>query len=126
LSSLITAAAIAHIENKTTKAIAVLSRDRSRMLPTLASAHEQGLAGFEANYWNGLFLPKGTPEPIVQKLHDAVVATIDSPSMQARLKEIGVTVVAPERRSRDYLQKFVASEIEKWAGPIKKSGVSLD
>ena len=108
------------------KAIVVLSRDRSPMLPTLASAHEQGLVDFEANYWNGLFLPKGTPEPIVQKLHDAVVATIDNASVQARLKEIGVTVVAPERRSREYLQKFVASEIEKWAGPIKISGVRLD
>jgi tripartite-type tricarboxylate transporter receptor subunit TctC len=120
------AAAIAHIENKTMKAIAVLSRDRSPILPTLASAHEQGLTDFEANYWNGLFLPKGTPEPIVQKLHDAVVAAIDSPWVQARLKEIGVITVAPERRSRDYLQKFVVSEIEKWAGPIKISGVSLD
>jgi len=120
------AAAIAHIENKTMKAIAVLSRDRSPMLPTLASAHEQGLVDFEANYWNGLFLPKGTPEPVVQKLHDAVVATIDDPSVQARLKEVGVTVVAQQRRSREYLQKFVASEIEKWAGPIKISGVRLD
>ena len=122
----ITAAAIGHIENKTMKAIAILSRDRSPILPTLASAHEQGLVDFEANYWNGLFLPKGTPKPIVQKLHDAIVATIDSPSVQARLKEIGVSVVAPERWSRDYLQKFVTSEIEKWAGPIKISGVSLD
>jgi tripartite-type tricarboxylate transporter receptor subunit TctC len=122
----IIAAAIAHIENKTMKTIAVLSRDRSPILPTLASAHEQGLTDFEANYWNGLFLPKGTPEPIVQKLHDAVVAAIDSPWVQARLKEIGVITVAPERRSRDYLQKFVASEIEKWAGPIKISDVSLD
>jgi len=108
------------------KVIAILSRDRSPILPTLASAHEQGLIDFEANYWNGLFLPKGTPEPIVEKLHDAVVATIDSPTVQARLKEIGVTVVAPERRSQNYLQKFVASEITKWAGPIKISGVSLD
>ena len=122
----ITAAAIAHIENKTMKAIAILSRDRSPMLPALASAHEQGLVDFEANYWNGLFLPKSTPEPVVRKLHDAVMATIESSSVQARLKEIGVVVVAPERRSRDYLQKFVASEIGKWAGPIKISGVSLD
>ena len=122
----IIAAAIAHIENKTMKAIAVLSRDRSAILPILASAHEQGLANFEANYWNGLFLPKGTPEPIVQRLHDAVVTAIDRPWVQARLKEIGVTVVAPERRSRQYLQRFVVSEIEKWASPIKISGVGLD
>jgi tripartite-type tricarboxylate transporter receptor subunit TctC len=122
----VTAAAIGHIENKTMKAMAILSRNRSPMLPTLASAHEQGLIDFEASYWNAFFLPKGTPTLIVQKLHDAAVATINSPSVQARLREIGVTIVAPERRSPDYLQKFVASEIEKWAGPIKASGVSLD
>jgi hypothetical protein len=43
-----------------------------------------------------------------------------------RLKEIGTTVVASERRSPEYLQKFVVSEIQKWAGPIKASGVSMD
>jgi tripartite-type tricarboxylate transporter receptor subunit TctC len=119
-------AAIAHIENKTMKAIAILSHDRSPALPTLASAHEQGLVDFEANIWNGVFLPKGTPAPIVRRLRDALVATIDRASVQARLKDIGVTVVAPERRSGEYLQKFVASEIERWAGSVKVSGVSLD
>jgi tripartite-type tricarboxylate transporter receptor subunit TctC len=120
------AAAIGHIGNRTMKAIAILSRDRSPTLPSLASAHEQGLVDFEATYWNAFFLPKGTPAPIVKKLHDAAVATIDTPSVQARLKIFGVTVVAPARRSPDYLQQFVASEIEKWTGPVKASGVSLD
>ncbi|HEV3395993.1 MAG TPA: tripartite tricarboxylate transporter substrate-binding protein, partial [Xanthobacteraceae bacterium] len=120
------AAAIGQIGNRTMKAIAILSRDRSPALPALASAHEQGLIDFEATYWNAFFLPKGTPAPIVGKLHDAAVATIDSPSVQARLKVFGLTVVAPERRSPDYLQRFVASEIEKWSGPVKASGVSLD
>jgi tripartite-type tricarboxylate transporter receptor subunit TctC len=122
----ISAAAVAHLENRTMKAIAVLSRNRSDVLPKLASAHEQGLTDFEATYWNGVFVPKGTPAPVVAKLHDAFVATIDTPALQAKLKEIGVTVVAPERRSPDYLRKFLASEIERWAGPIKASGVSLD
>ena len=119
-------AAIGHIENRTMKAIAILSRDRLPVLPTLASAHEQGLVDFEANFWNGIFLPKGTPAPIVRRLHDALVATIDNASVQARLKDIGVAVVAPERRSGKYLEKFVASEIEKWAGSVKLSGVSFD
>jgi tripartite-type tricarboxylate transporter receptor subunit TctC len=122
----ISAAAVGHIENRTMKAMAVLSRDRSEMLPNLASAHEQGVTDFDASYWNGVFLPKGTPAPIVQKLHDAMVATVDTPAVQGRLKEIGVSVVAPERRSPEYLQKFLASEIEKWADPIKASGVVLD
>ena len=120
------AAAIGHIRNKTMKAIATLSRERSPALTTLASAQEQGLTDFEATYWNAFFLPKGTPAPIVEKLHNAAVATIDSPAVQARLKVFGLTVVAPDRRSPEYLQQFLASEIKKWADPIKAIGVSLD
>jgi len=120
------AAAIGQIQNKTIKAIAILSRNRSPTLPALASAHEQGLIDFEANYWNAFFLPKGTPASIVAKLHDAAVATIDSPAVQARLKVFGLTVVAPDRRSPNYLKQFVTSEIKKWSEPVKASGVSLD
>ena len=120
------AAAVAQIRNNTMKAIAILSRDRSLALPALASAQEQGLVDFEANYWNGFFLPKDTPAPIVQKLHDAAVATIDSPSVRDRMKVFGLTAVAPDRRSVDYLAKFLTSEIKKWSDPIKASGVSLD
>lgn len=120
------AAAIGHVQNKTLKAIATLSRDRSSALPAVASAHEQGLVDFEATYWNGFFLPKGTPASIVQKLHDAAVATIEAPSVQAQLKTFGLTVVAPDRRSPDYLRQFLAAEIKKWADPIKATGVSLD
>jgi tripartite-type tricarboxylate transporter receptor subunit TctC len=120
------AAAIGQIKNKTLKAIAILSRNRSPALQELASAHEQGLVDFEANYWNGFFLPKGTPAPIVEKLHDAAVATLDSPSVQDRLKVFGLIAVAPDRRSPDYLKQFLANEIKKWSDPIKATGVSLE
>jgi hypothetical protein len=48
------------------------------------------------------------------------------PSVQTKLQDIGVMVVAPERRSPAYLQDLVESEIQKWAGPIKAAGVSVD
>jgi len=51
---------------------------------------------------------------------------MNTPAVQERLKEVGVTVVAADRRSADYLQKFVASETEKWAVTIRASGVSID
>jgi len=95
------------------------------MLPELASAREQGL-DFEATTWFGFFFPKGTPEPIIQKLHDATVAAMDTPSVQERLKEVGAVAVASERRSAAYLQKFVLSEIEKNAAPIKAAGLAMD
>jgi tripartite-type tricarboxylate transporter receptor subunit TctC len=62
----------------------------------------------------------------VRKLNEATVKAMDVPSVQARTKDIGVDLVASERRSPEYLQKFIESEIEKWAGPIKASGVSMD
>jgi tripartite-type tricarboxylate transporter receptor subunit TctC len=58
-------------------------------VPALASAHEQGLANFDASTWLGFFLPKGTPAPIVQKLHDATVAAMNMPAVQQRLKDTG-------------------------------------
>jgi len=119
-----TTVALPQIEAGTIKAIAILTRERSPILPNLASAREQGLTDFEASIWYALFLPKGTPGPIVARLHDAVVATMETPSVRARLAEIGATVVAPARRSPEYLRKFVASEIAKWAVPIKAANIT--
>ena len=121
----LSATARQQIDGKLIKAIAILSRDRSAMLPELASAREQGL-DFEATTWFGFFFPKGTPEPIIQNLHDATVAAMDTPSVQERLKEVGAVTVASERRSPAYLQKFVLSEIEKNAAPIKAAGLAMD
>jgi tripartite-type tricarboxylate transporter receptor subunit TctC len=122
----IASTAIAQIEAHQIKAIANLSKSRSPVLPNLASAQEQGLAGFEAYIWSGIFLPKGTPAAVVQKLHDAIVMTMDTPAVRERLKDIGAELVAPGRRSGDYLAKFVASEIEKWGAVIRASGASID
>jgi tripartite-type tricarboxylate transporter receptor subunit TctC len=120
------AVAVPQIAGNTVKALAILSKQRSPVLPSLASADEQGLTGFDIPTWYGIFLPKGTAKPIVQKLHDAAVAVIDKPNVQERLREIGAQVVGPERRSSEYLGRFVASEIEKWSGPIRASGVQAD
>jgi tripartite-type tricarboxylate transporter receptor subunit TctC len=116
--------AIPQIEGKTVKAIAILAKNRSPLLPNLPSAHEQGLTDFEASTWNAFFLPKNTPLPINQKLHDATVETMETPSVQERLKDMGAELVAPERRSSKYLQQFVVSEIQKWAAPIKAAGMT--
>jgi tripartite-type tricarboxylate transporter receptor subunit TctC len=121
-----TPVAIPQIESRTVKPIAVLTRSRSPSLPGLASAHEQGLVDFEASNWTAVFLPKGTPAAIVEKLHHAAVAAMETPSMQMQMKKIGADLVGPERRSSIYLHHFVETEIEKWAGPIKASGIGGD
>ena len=117
---------VPQIESNLVKPVAILTRERAPMLPKLASAHEQGLSDFEASTWFGFFLPKGTAAPIIQKLHDATVAAMETPSVQDRLREVGVIVVAPERRSPEYLQRFVVSEIARNAGPIKAAGIAME
>jgi tripartite-type tricarboxylate transporter receptor subunit TctC len=103
-----------------------MTKARSPLFPDIPTAHEQGLTDFDSYFWSGFFLPKETPAAIVQKLNAASAATLDTPTVQERLKTVGVTVVGPDRRSPDYLKKFVDAEIEKWAVTIKASGVSLD
>ncbi len=118
--------ALPQIEAKEVNPITILSPKRSPSLPDLASADEQGLHDFDASTWYAIFLPKGAPAPIVQKLHDAIEASVRNPMVLARFKDIGADLVAPERRSPEYLAKFVVSEIARWAAPIRASGVSMD
>ncbi len=122
----LSASATPQIESGQVKVITVLAKERSPVLPNLPSAFEQGLADLDTRGWNGFFLPKGTPAAIVQKLSEAASATIDTPSVRERLREIGVSTVVRERRSPDYLQKFVEAEIEKWSVPIRSAGVTAE
>jgi tripartite-type tricarboxylate transporter receptor subunit TctC len=121
-----TAAALPQIESKTVKALAILMKDRSPILPSLASAQEQGLSDFEVVSWNAFFLPSGTPKPIIQRLNEAAIATLNTPLVRQRLHDNGAIVPVPERRSPEYLQKFVTSEIEKFAASIRASGLAMD
>jgi tripartite-type tricarboxylate transporter receptor subunit TctC len=118
--------ALPQIEAKTVKVLAILSKNRSPGMPDLPSAHEQGLADFDIPTWYALFLPAGTPADIVKKLNRSTVGTLKTPLVQQHLKEIGSDLVTPEHMSPEYLGKFVAAEMEKWARVIKASGIQLD
>jgi tripartite-type tricarboxylate transporter receptor subunit TctC len=121
-----TTVAVPQAEGRTVKTLAIFTRERSPLLPDVPSTHEQGLTDFEASIWYALFLPKGAPSAIVSRLHDAVFAAVATPTIALRLKEIGATVVSPERRSPDYLRAYVASEVEKWAAPIRAANLTGD
>ena len=114
------------ITGKQVKAIAVLSKGRSPLMPELASAHEQGLTGMDITTWTAIFLPKGAPKAIVDKLNEVTHATMETPVIKSRMLEIGVTGVAPDRRSPEYLAQFVAGEVARWEGPIKSGGLQVD
>ena len=107
------------------KAIAILTKERSKVLPNVPTAIEQGF-GVEAYTWNAFFLPKGTPEAIVQKLNRATVEAMKTPAVREKLESAGLVFVSDDRTTPEYLAKFVKSEIVKWAAPIKAGGISVD
>ena len=117
---------VARAAAKQTKALALLSRERTPLMPELATAQEQGIADYDVITWTAFFLPKGAPKEIVVRLNEATHAAMDTPAIKTRFSDIGVVGVAPERRGPEYLAKYVADEIARWEGPIKAAGLQVD
>ncbi len=115
-----------HIESGAIKGLAIMTKERSPVLPDLPTALEQGTPNLEAYTWSAVFMPKGVPDDIANKLNAGVVQALKTPAVRDRLLGMGAQVVSEDRMSRQYLAQFVKSEIEKWAVPIKASGVTVD
>jgi tripartite-type tricarboxylate transporter receptor subunit TctC len=113
------------IDGGTVKPIAILTKKRSPQLPDVPTAIEQGF-DVEAYTWNAFFLPKGTPDTIVQKLNRATREAMKIPAVRDKLEAAGLQLVSDDRATPEYLAQFVQSEIAKWAAPIKASGASED
>jgi tripartite-type tricarboxylate transporter receptor subunit TctC len=111
------------IDAGTVKAIATLSGTRSSVLPSLPTAAESGFKNMEADTWTALFLPKGAPAAIVAKLNAASIKAMETPETKAKLETLGATIVTSDRRTPEYLAKFVKDDIEKWAVPVRASGI---
>ena len=115
-----------HIDAGTIRSLAIFNTERSKALPDIPTAEEQGTKGLIAYTWNAIFLPKGTPKEIVERLNKAAVEAIGTPAVAKKLAGLGAQVTSGEATTPDYLAKLVKSEIEKWSVPIKASGVSVD
>jgi tripartite-type tricarboxylate transporter receptor subunit TctC len=116
--------AISQIEGGQVNAVAMLSKKRSPVLPNLASAIEQGI-DLDGDTWNAFFMPKGASPQIIHKLGVATIAAMNTPDVQKRLYDMGVTIVSPDRRSPEYLARFVESEIKKWATVVEAAGIEV-
>ena len=123
-STIQTGAALA--KEGTVKGIAVMSAHRVKIIPDLPTTGEQGLPGVEASVWNAFFLPPGTPRPIVDKLNKAMSDTLDDPAVRGRLEDLGLEIAAPERRTPEYLTKFLADEVARWGKVVHDAGISAD
>lgn len=113
------------IDGGAVKAIAILTDTRSPALANVPTAAEQGY-DVKAYTWNAFFAPKGTPDSVIAKLNKAMLEAMHDPAIRQKLEGAGLRIVANDRATPQYLDGFVKSEIEKWAGPIKAIGVQID
>jgi tripartite-type tricarboxylate transporter receptor subunit TctC len=108
------------------KAYAVTSKTRVPTLPSVPTLAESGLPGFEVVVWHGLWAPKGTPKPIVDKLAAALKDGLHDPIFTTRMAELGAAIVADDRARPDALRAYAKAEIDRWGPIIKKAGVYAD
>ncbi len=109
-------AASSHVKNGQLKALAITTRERNPLFPDVPSLAEQGYPEAVSSSWQGLFAIAGTPQPIVAKLHAAVVKAMADAETQKRMAEAGIlttTSASPEE-----FKKFLADEAAKWKSVV--------
>lgn len=105
------------------KALAVTAPKRQPTLPEVPAVTEHGQPNLVVTIWLGLYAPKGTPQPIVQKLSSALqAATVDS-MVKDRMAAVGIDVMPRERATPDALRQHLAAETRRWVPMLKSAGV---
>jgi len=112
--------ALQHIKAGKLRPLAVSSIQRNPLYPDVPTVAESGYKGFEALSWSGMSVPKGTPQPIVDKLEAAMTQVMQSPAIKQRMESQGFVV--PVQGSKPYAA-FVKSEIDRWTKVIKTAGI---
>jgi putative tricarboxylic transport membrane protein len=114
------------IKSGKVKVYGVTSLKRVPSLADIPTLDEQGLKGFEVGIWHGLYAPKGTPKPIVDKLSAALQDTVKADDVKKRFADLGATTYPPDKATPAALQAHLKSEMDKWGPLIKKAGVYAD
>ena len=116
------ASALGQIRGGNVRALAVTGKERSPLLPDVPTVAESGVPGYEYYVWFGLWAPKKTPKPIIEKLHSEVVKALAEPTVKARIAaDAGVPMNMPLAE----IDPFVKAEIAKWADVVKRANISV-
>ena len=114
------------IKAGTVKVYGVTSAHRVPSLKDIPTLAEQGMKGFEVVVWHGLYAPKGTPKPVLDKLVAALQAAVQDPTFKSRLADLGAEPVPVAKANPESLRTHLAAEIKKWDPIIKKAGQYAD
>ncbi|RYG14781.1 MAG: tripartite tricarboxylate transporter substrate binding protein [Burkholderiales bacterium] len=112
-----------HITSGKLRALAVSSSKRLEAFPNVPTVAESGVTGFEVTSWQGIFVPAGTPRPVVDKLHDEILKILQTADMQERLKGLGMQ---GSNMTVAQITEFQKAEVEKWAQVVKAANVKVD
>src|SRR5215467_7654236 len=116
--------AISLIQAGRLRALALSTTKRIDALPQVPTMIEAGYPDMVSSSWQGMFVPAGTPRPIVEKLHAALIATMDSPEIKERFAAGGVNVVTS--KTPEDFAPFVTAEGARWGKVAKDSGATID
>jgi tripartite-type tricarboxylate transporter receptor subunit TctC len=112
------------VKNKKVKALAVTTRERIADLSDIPTMYELGWKNLVTSSWQGVLVPTGTPRPIVDKLHAAIVKVLAEPEIQARMRKSGVIAVSSS--SPEDFKTYMDVETAKWTKVIEESGVRAE
>jgi tripartite-type tricarboxylate transporter receptor subunit TctC len=108
------------------KAFGLTAAKRVPSLPDVPTLQEQGLKGADVGIWHGLYAPKGTPKPVLDKLVSSLQTALADADVQKRFADLGAVTYPKDRQTPQALQQHLKSEIDKWAPLIKKAGQFAD
>ena len=108
------------------KVYGLTAAKRVPSLPDVPTLAEQGLKGAEVSIWHGLYAPKNTPKPVIDKLVGALQAALADAEVQKRYADLGAVTFGKDKATPQALQAHLKSEIDKWGPIIKKAGVYAD
>jgi len=114
------------IKDGRVKVFGVTSLKRLSALPNVPTLDEQGLKGFEVKVWHGMYAPKGTPAPVLDKINASLRAAMQDPTVKQRLTELSSDIVPLDKMTPAALKSHLEAEIGKWSPVIKKAGVYAD
>jgi tripartite-type tricarboxylate transporter receptor subunit TctC len=114
------------IKENRVKVFGVTSLKRLGSLPNVPTLDEQGLKGFEVKVWHGLYAPKGTPVPVLEKINVALRAALADPVVKQRLAELSSDIPPADKITSAGLKNHLEAEITKWGPVIKKAGIYAD
>ncbi|GAB4089736.1 tripartite tricarboxylate transporter substrate binding protein [Hydrogenophaga soli] len=117
------ASTLQHVQSGKLRALAVTSPKRTAMLPDVPTLAEAGVQGADIHEWNALFAPAGTPEPIIEKLSQALNKALDAPEVKSRITQLGGEI---HKGSPKAAQEFIQGQMALWARVIKARGITTE